>query len=601
MKDKTVLVIEDNELNLKLVKTLLHRGSFRVLEAPNAEIGLDLARHDRPDLILMDIQLPGMDGLTATRILKKDPHLKRIPIAAMTSYAMEGDLQKAKEAGCDGYITKPIDTRTFLDTARRFLQEDHPPSLPKIEVQPNKKKILIVDDKPLNVKLLQAHLLQDKYEVLHAYSGPEAMEKTAQESPDLILLDIMMPEMDGYEVTRKLKADPQFQDIPVILVTALGGLDDKLKGLEAGADEFLNKPVQKIELLARIRSLILFKQLREQFAIRNQAETIFQDPMGNWAVWERPTARKRILIVEDNPMEAKLIQEYIREMPLEVQVAANGEEAIYRLDQKGADLILLDILLPGMDGLEICRRLKSQDHTRNIQILVTTCLADLESKAKSFETGADDLLIKPLNAFELRVRINTLLKKKTYLDKLHNLYEATLNEGITDRVTGLYNRAYLRHFLSFEVKRSLRQKYPLSLLMCAIDNFPRILSSRGPEAGERILWEVGHLLQENFREVDLPVHCGEEVFSVVLPYTDEGGALKGAKRMRKTIENHFFLEDPLKPPLRINLSMGIAFYHSPELGVDEFIQKAEEALYQAKKERNPFLLPEGMENNIRQR
>jgi two-component system cell cycle response regulator len=599
MNNKTILVIEDNDLNMKLVRTLLQRGSFRVLEAGNAETGLELARSGKPDLILMDIQLPGMDGLAATRLLKMDLELKKIPVAALTAYAMEGDVEKAKEAGCDGYITKPIDTRSFLDTVRKFLQDGVPLSGRNLESLPYKKKILIVDDEPLNVKLLQAHLRQSKYEVLQAHSGPEALEKAVQESPDLILLDVMMPRMDGYEVTRKFKADPQSEDIPVILVTALGGLDDKLKGLEAGADEFLNKPVQKVELLARIRSLIQYKQLREQFTTRNEAETLFKDPLGTWALWEKPQAPQRILIVEDDPNDVKLLQRFLEEMALEVEVAASGEEALRRLEGKDIDLILLDILLPGVDGFEICRRLKMGDQTRKIQVLIVTCLWDLESKARIFEVGADDLLIKPINRHELKIRVTTLLKKKTCLDKLHNISEITFNERITDQVTGLYNRAYLRHFLSFEVKRSLRQKYPLTLLMCAIDDFPIILNSRGPEAGARILREVGHLLRVNFREVDLPVHCGEEVFSVVLPYTDGGRALKGAERMRKAIENHFFLEDPLRPPLRINLSMGIAFYSSPELGVDEFIQRAEEALYQAKKEGKPFLLPEGMEKNIR--
>ncbi len=593
MNDKTILVIEDHELNLKLVKALLQRGSFQVLGAGDAESGLELARSGKPDLILMDIQLPGMDGLAATRLIKEDPLLRKIPVVAMTSYAMEADLKKAKEAGCDGYITKPIETRRFLDTVRNFLQDSRPLSVRNLENPPYQKKILIVDDEPLNVKLLQAHLLQSKYEVLCAGSGSEAVEKAIQASPDLILLDVMMPGMNGYEVTRKLKGDPQSRDIPIILITALGGRDDKLKGLEAGADEFLNKPVQKVELLARIRSLILFKQLHEQFTLRSQVETLFQSPPTGWDSWERPPAPQRILVVEDDPNDATLLSLHLKEMPFETEMAANGEEALRLLERKEIDLVLLDILLPGMDGFEVCRRLKAREHTRQIQVLLMTGFSDLESKAKSFETGADDLLTKPINGYELKIRINTLLKKKTYLDKLHHIHEASFTEGVTDPVTGLYNRAYLRHFLSLEVKRSLRQKYPLSLLMCAIDDFHKILNSRGPEGGDQVLWEMGRLLQDNFREVDLPVHCGEEVFSIVLPYTDGAGAVKGTERVRKNIQSHSFLPDPSRPALNITLRMGIAVYSSQTGGVDEFIQGAEQALFQARKEGKPvFLLPE---------
>ena len=121
MEDKTVLVIEDNGLNMKLVRSLLGIGKYRVLEAVDAEAGIKLAREHPPDLILMDIQLPGMDGLEATRIIKEDPALKDIPVIALSSYAMKNDEEKAQAAGCEGYITKPIDTRNFLKTVAEYI------------------------------------------------------------------------------------------------------------------------------------------------------------------------------------------------------------------------------------------------------------------------------------------------------------------------------------------------------------------------------------------------------------------------------------------------------------------------------------------------
>ena len=124
MKIKTILVVEDNELNMKLVKELISIGKYRMLEANDAEIGIQLVREQRPDLVLMDIQLPGMDGLSATKIIKEDPDLKDIPIVALTSYAMQGDKEKALAAGCTGYIAKPIDTRKFLGTISQYLKDD---------------------------------------------------------------------------------------------------------------------------------------------------------------------------------------------------------------------------------------------------------------------------------------------------------------------------------------------------------------------------------------------------------------------------------------------------------------------------------------------
>ena len=126
MGDEKVLIIEDNELNMKLVVAILKMGNYQVLSAVNAETGIQFAREHCPDLILMDIQLPGMDGLAATRMIKGDDHLKDIPIVALTSYAMQGDEEKAMDAGCNGYIPKPIDTRHFLETIDRFINNNGP-------------------------------------------------------------------------------------------------------------------------------------------------------------------------------------------------------------------------------------------------------------------------------------------------------------------------------------------------------------------------------------------------------------------------------------------------------------------------------------------
>ena len=124
MEIKTILVVEDNKLNMKLVRGLIKIGKYRMLEANDAELGIQLIREKRPDLVLMDIQLPGMDGLSATKLIKGDPDLKDIPIVALTSYAMQGDKEKALAAGCTGYITKPIDTRKFLETVSQYLKDD---------------------------------------------------------------------------------------------------------------------------------------------------------------------------------------------------------------------------------------------------------------------------------------------------------------------------------------------------------------------------------------------------------------------------------------------------------------------------------------------
>jgi two-component system cell cycle response regulator len=448
----------------------------------------------------------------------------------------------------------------------------------------HKGRILIVDDEPLNVKLLAAKLPADQYETIWAYNGKEALEKVVGQSPDLILLDIMMPGMNGYEVTRRLKNDTKTRDIPVILVTALGGKDNKIMGLEVGADEFLNKPVNTAELVARVKSLLRLKQYQDQLKARTQSQASLMIPTGGDKSVQETAYLPSILLVEDDDKDARLIQRYLHGQPYRVSLLRDGEETISRAQQGEIDIILLDLLLPGMDGFEVCRRLKEREQTRNIQIVVLTSLRDLKSKIKGLELGADDFLVKPINMHELRVRINALIKKKAHLDELHASYDTAVHSAITDKLTGLYNHAYFKHFLEHEVKRSLRQRHPVALIMIDIDDFKYYNDTLGHLAGDEILRELGKLTRENIREVDLGARYGGEEFAVVLPNTDMKGAAEIAERIRQMINRHPFAPETNLPSRKLTVSMGVATFPSGAESSQELIQNADTALYKAKRE-----------------
>lgn len=580
MSGKTVLVVEDNELNMKLVLALLKIGHYNALAATDAATGIQLAIEHVPDLILMDIQLPDMDGLSATRKLKGHPLTNAVPVIALTGFAMPEDEQKARAAGCDGYMSKPINIKTFLLTIDGFTQKTGPlPGKNKGGVTP---LILIVDDDPLNVKLIDT-LLSKEYQTVKAFDGVEALEKVREKAPDLILLDIMMPNLDGYAVTRQLKNSSLTRNIPIIMITALDGAEDKAKGIEAGADEFLNKPVNQTELKARVRSLLKLKVYQEQLSARilSEEKLISSEKLktSDQKTKELPT----ILLVEDSRKDLNLFKLYLENQWYHLLSVRNGEEALIECQKEKVDLVVLDLLLPGIDGFDVCRRLKEDDRTRNIQILMVSSQSDLESKLKGIELGADEFLIKPIIREELTVRIRSLVKKKQYLDQLLSRYETALNAAITDKLTELYNHSYLKHFMEHELKRCQRQKDPMAFIMIDIDDFKQYNDTYGHPAGDILLRLFGRLIRKAIREVDLAARYGGEEFAVVLPYTDVGEARAVAERILGEIRNCSFSEGPSRLSERKTASLGIACYPKDGETVSEIIQRADEALYRAKR------------------
>ena len=448
----------------------------------------------------------------------------------------------------------------------------------------HKSKILIVDDEPLNVKLLKSMLSADNYESILAYSGEEALASVAAEAPDLILLDIMLPNINGFNVTEKLKNDPHTRDIPVILITAMDGNENKIKGLEAGADEFLNKPINRTELLARIKSLLKLKNYQDQLKTHTASKDLFAPAIGKEKALHGTIDLPSILLVEDDKKHSKLIEGYLHGEPYQISLTTNGKEAISRAQQEKIDLILLDILLPGLNGFEVCQVLKEREQTQHIQIIAITSLSDLDSKIKGIELGADDYLVKPINRHELRARVRALIKKKAYLDSLHASYEIALNSAITDKLTGLYNHGYFKHFLDFEIKRAVRQKTPVSLLMIDIDDFKQFNDQFGHLTGDQILREIGELIKANVREIDLPTRYGGEEFAVVLPNTEIKQAVVIAERLCNAIRRHAFSNPNSLAIKNLSVSIGVGTYLDQFKCVDEFIQETDRSLYRAKQE-----------------
>ena len=260
-----ILVIEDNPTNLELMTYLLTAFGHTPSAARDGEEGLAVAQREQPDLILCDVQLPQMNGYEVARWLKSHPHLRTIPLIAVTALAMVGDRDKLLAAGFDGYIAKPISPETFVAEVEGFLQFPSSPFSPPhspsaLSTSPQQTQgaaLLVVDNQLVNLELARSTFEPFGYKVLVAQNMEEALTLARNAAPDLILSDIHMEDGSGYDFIRAVKANPQLKSIPFVFITSTFlSTHDQTLGLSLGAMRFLTRPIEPQTLLAEIEACL---------------------------------------------------------------------------------------------------------------------------------------------------------------------------------------------------------------------------------------------------------------------------------------------------------------------------------------------------------
>ncbi len=442
-------------------------------------------------------------------------------------------------------------------------------------------RVLVVDDIATNVKLLQTKLSAEYFEVLTATNGPDAIAICEQGLCDIVLTDVMMPGMDGFEVCRQLKSSPETAHLPIVMVTALDQPSDRVRGLDAGADDFLTKPVDDTALFARVRSLARLKAVMDELRARivGSRNLGFGDPLVSAAA--ETGQNGRVLLVDDRPSSYERLTAALTHYHL-VEVEPDPHRALTRAAEENVDVVLVSLDLRDFDGLRLCGQLRSLDRTRNVAVVL---LADMDDKTRilrGLDIGAHDFLVRPIDRNELVARVRTQVRRKRFAERLRDGVQLSLELAVTDGLTGLHNRRYLDVHFAALFEDALRRNADIAVLLLDIDRFKSVNDGYGHDAGDDVLREFAKRIGTLTRGVDLVARYGGEEIVVVVPDASLSEARAVAERIRQRIGTVPFALERRECQLDVTVSIGVAARRAGDLSPAEIMKRADVALYRAK-------------------
>lgn len=443
-------------------------------------------------------------------------------------------------------------------------------------------RVLIVDDVFANIRLLEARLTAEYFTVITAMSGPQALDICERGDCDLVLLDVMMPGMDGYEVCRRLKSAPQTAHLPVVMVTALDSPADRLAGLQAGADDFLTKPINELALLTRVRSLARLKHLTDELRARaaGTQDLGLPDPLSQAAAEDGLNGR--ILLVEDRANAADRMSGALQQHHV-VEIEAHAQNVPKRLQEGGYDLAIISLGLNDTDALRLVSQIRSDNALRNLPILVLAEVVNDPLVIRAIDMGVNDYLIRPIDRNELIARVTTQVRKWRYQERLRDNLRASMELAIVDPLTKLHNRRYLGTQLQSLLADDVARGAAVSLLVLDLDHFKSINDQHGHDVGDEVLRECAERLRRAVRGIDIVARFGGEEFVVAMPDTEPFAAQRVAERIRQAIETVPFEVAGGSKSIRVTASIGVATAAPSLRSGDTLFKNADKALYDAKR------------------
>jgi two-component system cell cycle response regulator len=452
-------------------------------------------------------------------------------------------------------------------------------------------RVLVVDDVAANVRLLEARLSAEYFDVITAMSGKDALAICERAECDLVLLDVMMPDLDGFEVCRRLKSNPATHHIPVVMVTALDQPSDRVRGLEAGADDFLTKPIPELALIARVRSLARLKMVTDELRMRvfTSREIGIESPERE-AVSD--TGRDgRVLIVDDRPASYERISATLAKEH-DVDVEPDPSQAVFHAADGNYDLLIVSLGLENFDALRLCSQVRSLDRTRNLPILAITDPDNNARMMRGLEIGVNDYLIRPIDKNELLARVRTQVRKRRYTERLRDNVQMSIEMAITDALTSLFNRRYMESHLGTLIEQAASRGKPLATLVIDIDFFKAINDTHGHDAGDDVLRDFALRIKRSIRGIDLACRYGGEEFVIVMPETDMAVAAMVAERLRRRIAAEPFAIAQGSRTIPVTISIGIAALRGRDDTAAALLKRADQALYRAKRDGRNRVVPD---------
>jgi len=481
-----------------------------------------------------------------------------------------------------------------------------------------KHKILVVDDEPSIHKLIQLKLSRQNYEIYSCLESEKVVEKIQEVQPDLILMDLMMPVLDGISATKRIRNIKTNSYLPIIVVTALHGVRDVVAALEAGADDYITKPIEFDELNARIKNMLRLKQLQDSLIRKtdelNEANSQIMR-LNQVLTNTNKQLQKRVydlhnlfeisfkVMGENNPK--KLVNMALLNalgiftaksvMLLTLNVENHDEFTV--VESKGfLKSVVQDFRLNRHDKLihylELTKKpFQIKDVTREFQEIIP--------QLKEFEISVVAPLIQneeiigilclgpsvkeeeyPLDTIELIGIVANMLSVA-----LHNAqnFEKIMSLSYTDGMTGLHNYRFFQLRLKEEIARARRNHTPVSQLIIDVDFFKNYNDTLGHLAGDEVLRQLSSILKNMVRDNDIVARYGGEEFAVILPATDQQGAKALGERIRKTVENYHFPNEEIQPNGTLTISIGAATFPENAVVLKDLINTADQALYYAKK------------------